>query len=268
MKGWVSFVLLVAVAVAQSTSEPGLKGGPAPDARGNAATAEAAAKTASASTATDTSPGKVVVPAGTKILLQLQNAITTKTVEKGDGVYAVTTFPITQDNKIVIPAGTFVQGMVTSARRPGRVKGRAELLVHFTTMIFPSGYTVTLPGAVDTLSGAEQARVSDAEGRIKAEGTKANDAKTIGKVGATGAGVGAAVGRGAKGAMVGGGIGLAAGAIITLFTRGQEIRIENGTALEMVLQRPLELEEERVSGGGTSARLVPVQQRRPMAPPR
>src|SRR5690242_8002487 len=70
----------------------------------------------------------VTVPAGTKLLLSLKSAVNTKTAHPGDGVYLETTFPITANNRIVIPAGTYVQGVIDNVKRPGRVKGRAEVL--------------------------------------------------------------------------------------------------------------------------------------------
>ena len=45
---------------------------------------------------------------------------------------------------VVIPAGTYVQGVIRRSQRPGRVKGRGELVIHFDTLIFPSGYTLML----------------------------------------------------------------------------------------------------------------------------
>ena len=46
------------------------------------------------------------VPSGTKIPLTLTQGITSKTAKEGDPVYAQTAFPVTQNNRIVIPAGT------------------------------------------------------------------------------------------------------------------------------------------------------------------
>src|SRR5689334_13273078 len=77
-------------------------------------------------------PGMVVIPAGTEIPLKLAQAITTKNAKVGDPVYAETAFPFTINDRVVIPAGTYVQGRISDVRRPGRVKGRAELLMHFT----------------------------------------------------------------------------------------------------------------------------------------
>ena len=49
-------------------------------------------------------------------------------------------------------------------------------------------------------------------------------------------------------------MGLAAGVatvgLVSLFTRGADVNIETGTQVEMVLQRPLMLEEENLAGVG------------------
>ena len=78
----------------------------------------------------------IVVPAGTKVPLVLKNAVSTKSARPGDAVYLQTTFPITQNNRIVIPAGAYVQGVINRVQHAGRVKGKAEVQMHFTTMIF------------------------------------------------------------------------------------------------------------------------------------
>jgi type IV secretion system protein VirB10 len=191
---------------------------------------------------------QITVPAGTTVLLHLKSPIDTHSARVGDGVYCETSFPVTMDNIMAIPAGTFVKGRITRVERSGRIKGRAELQVHFTTMIFPNGYTVDLPGALQNTPGAENSSVADKEGTVKANGQKGKDAGTI----ATGAGVGGAVGGlgtgTLKGAGIGGGIGAGIGLIKVLATRGQEVRLPTGTSLEMVLQRPLTLDVGQDTG--------------------
>ncbi len=187
----------------------------------------------------------IVVPAGTRIPLRLTQGISTKTAKPGDGVYAETTFPIAIENKMVIPAGTYVQGRISSVKRAGRVKGQAELLIHFTSMIYPSGYTVMLPGSVENVPTVDNAAVKDKEGTIKGDGKGGKTASSAATYGATGAVVGG-LSRGGKGALIGGGIGAAAGAAIATLTRNTDVRMDSGTTLEMVLQRPLELSEKDI----------------------
>jgi type IV secretion system protein VirB10 len=83
--------------------------------------AEQAPAENAASAAAQNGPARIEVPSGTKLPLVLHNAISTRNAHPGDPVYLETVFPIVQDDKILIPAGSYVQGEITSARRPGRV---------------------------------------------------------------------------------------------------------------------------------------------------
>jgi hypothetical protein len=204
----------------------------------------ASAQTEVASTSNaliETTTTQITVPAGTQVLLHLRSPIDTKTAKVGDGVYCQTSFPVTQNNVAVIPAGTYVKGKIAQVKRAGRIKGRAEILFNFTTMIFPNGYTIDLPGALENAPGSRNSTVADKEGTVKADSQKGKDAGTVAKTGATGAVIGA-VASGGKGAGIGGLAGAAVGLGQVLFTRGQDVRIDQDTALEMVLERPLTVE--------------------------
>ena len=181
------------------------------------------------------------VPAGTKVPLTLTQGITTKTAKEGDPVYAQTAFPITQNNRIVIPAGSYVQGVVRRVVRPGRVKGRAELQMNFTSMIFPNGYTVLLPATVQGVPGSQNVDTKGTEGTIQGQSSKGKDAATIAKTTAAGAGIGAISGSG-KGAGIGAAAGSAIGIATVLMTRGPEIQLDPGSSVEMILERELNLE--------------------------
>jgi len=232
------------------------------------AAAQAAPPAAESSNNAPDAPLRVTVPAGTKIPLVLKHAISTKSVRPGDPVYLQTNFPVTQDNRILIPSGTYVQGVVDSVKRPGRVSGRAELLMHFTTLIFPNGYTLTLPGSVEGTPGADNSKVKDKEGTIEADSQKGKDVGTVARTTGTGAAVGA-LAAGGKGAGIGAGAGGVVGLATVLLSRGQDVRMEAGSTVEMELQRPLDLEEARVTT--TNRDLVPVSRgqrlERPMNPP-
>jgi len=204
-------------------------------------------------------PQIITVPAGTKVLLVLKNTVSSKNAKKGDGVYLESSFPITVDGKVVIPAGTFVQGAIDEVQRPGKVKGRGQVLMHFTTLIYPNGYTVSLPNSnVENSDSIEGQRVADKEGTIQAEGTKGRDAVGVATATATGAGVGAAAG-GLKGAGIGSGIGAAIGLGSVLLTRGEEVRLYQGTTVEMVLNRPLRLDMNSIDPTNRQP-MVPVRE--------
>src|SRR6202140_2122511 len=144
-------------------------------------------------------PNLAVIPAGTKIPLSLAQAISTKNAREGDPVYAETTFPFVMNDRVVVPAGTYIQGKITRVERAGRIKGRAEILMHFTSMIFPSGYTVMLPGSVQNTPGAEKTSVKDSEGTIRQDsdtGKKVEDAARNGAYGGAVGGIGGGLGGG------------------------------------------------------------------------
>jgi hypothetical protein len=188
----------------------------------------------------------LTVPSGTKIPLSLKQAISTKNARQGDPVYAETAFPVAIGGRMLIPAGTYVQGVIDRVQRPGRVKGKAEILMHFTSLVFPNGYTVVLPGGVENVPGAEHEKVKGQEGTIQGEGNKGEKVKTAAGTAATGAVIGAATTGSGKGAAIGGGIGGAAGLAIAMLSRGPDVRLLPGTSIEMIIQRPLTLDAARV----------------------
>jgi len=215
------------------------------------------------------------VPAGTKVLLQLRSAVNTRSAKPRDGVYLASTFPVVVGSRVMIPAGVYVQGVVDRVARAGRVKGRAQLDMHFTSIIFPNGTVVEIPGIINSLPGAKDRTVKGDEGTVEQEGNKGRDVARAAEIGLEGAGIGtiggAATGHPLEGAAIGGLGGVAVGAAVALFTRGDDINIESGTPVEMVLQRPLNLEEENLSGitsPGMAPGLTPAaNQPRPISKP-
>jgi hypothetical protein len=185
------------------------------------------------------------IPAGTKVPSALKQAISTKSAKEGDPVYAETTFPFVVNDHIIIPAGTYVQGQISHVRRPGRVKGRAELLMHFTSMIYPSGYTIILPGSVDNMPGADKTSMKDSEGTIRQDGQKGKDIGQVASTASTGAIIGG-ITNGGKGAAIGAGGGSALGLAIALLSRGSDVRLEPGTSIEMVIQREITVDSSRI----------------------
>jgi type IV secretory pathway VirB10-like protein len=191
------------------------------------------------------STSQVTIPAGTKVPVALKHAISTKSAREGDAVYAETTFPVVENGRILIPAGTYVQGKISQVQRAGRIKGRAEVLMHFTTLIYPSGYTVVLPGSVENVPGAEKTSMKGDEGTIRADSNKGEKIGTVASAAGTGAVVGG-LSRGGKGALIGAGIGGGVGSVIAMLTRNNEVKLDAGTTLEMVIQREVPLELNRI----------------------
>ncbi len=191
-----------------------------------------------------------VVAPGTKILLSMINSVSTKTAAEGDRIYLETSFPILANGKIVIPPGSYVAGTVTSVKRPGRVKGRGELYVRFDSLTLPNGVTRDFRARMGSLDGRAAEEFDKSEGKIKSEGNKSGDAKTVAEGAGAGATIGglagAAAGHGIMGAGIGGAAGAAAGLATVLFTRGPDAILAKGTTLEMVLDRPIQFEKTEI----------------------
>jgi type IV secretion system protein VirB10 len=152
------------------------------------------------------------------------------------------------------------------------VKGKSELDMHFTSIIFPNGTVVEIPGIVNSLPGARKQTVKDdGEGTIEQSPDKGRNAGEVAKIaiptgGTVGSIGGLAGGHPLAGGLAGIGAGLAAAGLVSLFTRGADVNIESGSQVEMMLQRPLVLEEANLTG--TAPTLVPASdQPKPMGKP-
>ena len=194
-------------------------------------------------------PNATVIPAGTKIPLLLKQAISTKNAKEGDAVYAETAFPFVVNDHVLVPAGTYIQGRIVHSEQAGRSKKRAEILIHFTTMIYPSGYTVMLPGSVENTPGADTNGVKDKEGTIQADkdtSKRVEDAAKGAAVGGTVGSIGGLAAGGLNGARYGGLAGIAGGVAWALLKHGPEVKLEVGTSIEMEIQRSISVDASRI----------------------
>lgn len=242
MKFIFPLLMLCGLALGQNAAPPSSEAKPP---EGDTAAADQNASTTPNTAAPVAARKELLIPAGTKVPLVLKQAISTKNAKEGDAVYCETTFPIVQDGKVVIPAGTYVQGKISHVQRGGHIHGRAEVLLHFTTLVYPNGYTVALPGSVENVPGSDKSSVKDEEGAVRADSQTGEKAATIAQSGATGALIGG-IARGGKGALVGGLGGAAVGTVIGMFGRGNDVKLENGSSVEMVINRQVTVDASRV----------------------
>jgi hypothetical protein len=87
----------------------------------------------------------ITIPAGTTIPLVLTQPVQSRSVRRGDDIYAQVTDPVDAGNQVAIPAGTFVQGTVDKVDRHS---GRAELRLQAMSITFPDGYVAPIAGAI------------------------------------------------------------------------------------------------------------------------
>lgn len=224
-----------------------------------------------AAPAEEAAPERIVLPVGTRLALILSNTINTKNSAVGDQVYFETIFPVVLNNRVVIPVGSFVRGQVTHVKRPGRVKGRGELHLRFDEIILPNGYTTSLSASLASAGAREGEEVDRKEGTVKSDTTKGEDIGTVATTTSTGASIGAIAGRNARGTAIGAAAGAAAGLAAVLLTRGKELELARGTTLDIVLDRPRELDPTLASFDWTGQATpipAPTPQQRQRAFPR
>jgi hypothetical protein len=199
----------------------------------------------------DAGSNQITIPAGSQIPLALKQAISTKNAREGDAVYAATVFPFLMNDRVVVPEGTYVQGKIAHVERAGHGQGRSEILIHFTTLIYPSGYTVMLPASVENTPGAEDKSVKDSEGTIQEDkdtGKKVEESAKNGVYGTLGGATAGGLATGTlDGARVGAGTGAAAGIAWALLKRGPDVKMDVGTSIEMEIQRPIQIDPSRIS---------------------
>jgi hypothetical protein len=233
--------------------------------------------------------GAVTVPAGTRIALVLMHPIQSRYLHRGDDIYAQTTSPVVAGAEVVIPPGTFVQGKVDKLERKG---SRAELNLQSMSITYPDGYVAPITGPI-TLESDDGYALKD-PGKDRIVGGIALPAAGVGMGALIGHSVAnsqpntitstlppgcsgpppgclsstvTAPGSIAKdtviGAMVGGAIGAVASLALLLNTHN--FFLDVGSPVEMVLQRPLALQQDQVGTAIRDAEQHPVPQE-PVSP--
>ena len=146
---------------------------------------------------------------------------------------------------MVIPAHTYVQGIVEAEERPGHVKRTAEFQFRFTTMIFSNNFVAPIDGVLQSIPGARNIRTRDKDGTLETvdQSEKVVTPAVIGAV--SGATIGSNHNFGV-GKFTGAGLGAALGLGSVLLKRGDAITLAPGTQIEMVLQAPLSLEQAQI----------------------
>jgi hypothetical protein len=190
-----------------------------------------------ASTALASSMLAAEISPGTHLLLTMENSISTRTARIGDGVHLRTVTPISVGGKIVVPIGTYAQGVVTQAKRSGRGHGKAELQIQLVRLLLPSGEILKISPRTSSFR-------SDGDGPRRTTRALMGGLLIVPSV-LGGALVGVLAGGedGAQtGAYVGLGVGVAAIVLPAILGRGKEIELRQGTDLDVAFDEPATIE--------------------------
>lgn len=185
--------------------------------------------TADAESNVDNTPaqnGSLAIPRNTILNIELLNAVSSDISQRGDRIQA----------KVIEPgqyAGYVVEGRVAQVKRAGKVKGVAELQLAFDQIRSPDNRTATLHAELIEIGPmrGDDPEV-DAEGGVKGQNSRKDDAAKIGAASGIGAIIGAIAG-GGKGAAIGAIIGGGAGTAGVMTQRGKDIRLEQGQHLKI-----------------------------------
>ena len=171
--------------------------------------------------------GSLAIPRNTILALELLTPVSTDVSQRGDRIQA----------KVIEPAeysGYIVDGRVAAIKRPGKVKGVAELQLSFDQIRSTDNRTAALHAELIEISpmGGDYDPQVDTEGGVKGRDSTKDDAAKVGAASGIGAIIGAIAG-GGKGAAIGAVIGGGAGTAGVMTQRGKDIRLERGQHLKI-----------------------------------
>jgi type IV secretion system protein VirB10 len=187
--------------------------------------------------------GATEIPQGAHVLLRMENSINTGTAQEGDFVYLRTASPISAGGQIVVPVGSYVQGVVSQSKRSGRVKGRAQLGIRLESLTLESGKVYKFSPHLSSVDSEDSGqKVTGKESTVQAGSNVGKDAERIAIMAGSGAAIGGLTDRSWKGAGIGSGAGAAVGLATVLLSRGKEVELRHGATLDVVFDRPVALE--------------------------
>jgi hypothetical protein len=187
--------------------------------------------------------GATEIPAGRHLLLRIMNAINTRTAQEGDMVYLQTETPVAIDNRVVVPTGAYVQGVVTRSKRGGRVSGTAELGIRLETLTLHDGRSFKFAPLLSSVeAGNTSQRVDRKEDLVRQGPEKGKDVARVAIFAGSGAAIGGMVDNSWSGAGIGGGIGSAVGLATVLATRGSDVLLRAGSSIDVVFDRAVRLD--------------------------
>ncbi len=176
------------------------------------------------------------LPAGTPLSVRLQKTLSTSTSKRGDLFTGAVTRPVLDHGKVVIPAGSTIEGHVTTVREHRRIAGKATIGIRPDVVVLPSGERFPLNAVLVDTNLRDGSDVNE-EGQFKGPGHDGSDLRELLIGGGGGLGIGILAG-GAKGGLIGAGIGATASGIHWL-AKTRSATLPAGTELTMELERPL-----------------------------
>lgn len=183
--------------------------------------------TGTTGTTTPTDPAQVnpsdrgVVPVGQEMDVRLQTPLSSETAMREQRFEATTAVDLMQGDRVLIPAGSTVRGVVSNVEKAGNIDRSGSLALAFDQIV---------------INGREYPMRAMATQVFESRGVL-DEGRTVGTAGAVGAVVGGIIG-GLKGALIGAAVG--SGGVIAA-TEGKDVELDPGTIIRIRLDSPLEV---------------------------
>ncbi|MGH9449300.1 MAG: hypothetical protein ACRD11_02050 [Terriglobia bacterium] len=185
-----------------------------------------------------TGAAATIIPAGTRLDVQLTTTVSSSANQQGDPFLAEIEQPLFASGQEVVPAGSTLRGHVTFVLPPGRVKGKAEMRLVADSITTKAGKQFVFAAQLAQDNSSDGVKVGS-EGTVIGAGKSKKDAARDAAIGAgAGAGIGG-ITDGGQGALYGAGIGAVAAAIHTLAKHHKNVVLDAGTELTFVLTSPM-----------------------------
>ncbi|HEY9757225.1 MAG TPA: hypothetical protein V6C97_18805 [Oculatellaceae cyanobacterium] len=187
------------------------------------------------------------VPIGTTLDASLTSPIDSAVGKAGDMFNARLNAPLYMGSDLVLPAGTSLEGNVTSSDKSGHLGSNGIVSLHLTGAVTPDGIRYPLSANVTTSQAKDPNIHEDKQGNLKGRtGSSTLKSGVVRTALWTGGGtllgicfapiVGGAVGAGAiAGVATGGAVGLGS----NLWRKGKDVRIPSGTRIQFALDQPM-----------------------------
>lgn len=166
--------------------------------------------------------GPVTIPEGTLLQLRTSEPVSSKRAKDGTPIQFVVIQDVTYGGVLAIPRGATVHGVVTEVKKPGDLKGSAELALTITSLDL----------------GGQNYPVASDQFKVKGPGKGGETANHIFGGALLGAIIGGIADRGV-GAAIGAGAGAAAGTAASAATPGPDVWIPAEARVDFHLDKPL-----------------------------
>jgi hypothetical protein len=176
------------------------------------------------------------LPPGTAVKIKLQSTLATFTNKTGDPFYGLVSEPVMNSNRVLIPAGSTVQGHITKISEPRRITGKPTIGLHPDTVTLPDGSKWAFNAVLVDTNLRDGSDVNE-EGQFKGPGHDRQDTKETAVGAGGGVMLGALIG-GAKGGVIGAGIGAGA-TIVHWLAQTRSATLPAGTELVLEISRPV-----------------------------